>query len=69
MKKKKLIMKLISDLYAAKELLDAAYDEISILEKALDMQREAAKVQTKQELREALTKMPGVPVDEIPLAG
>ena len=43
-KKKKLIMKLISDLYAAKELLDAAYDEISILEKALDMQREAAKL-------------------------
>lgn len=69
MKKKKLIMKLISDLYAAKELLDAAYDEISILEKALDMQREAAKVQTKQELREALTKMPGVPVAGIPLAG
>ena len=69
MKKKKLIMKLISDLYAAKELLDAAYDEISILEKALDMQREAAKVQTKQELREALNKMPGVPVAGIPLAG
>ena len=69
MKKKKLIMKLISDLYAAKELLDAAYDEISILEKALDMQRKAEKAQTKQELREALQKMPGVPVSEIPLAG
>lgn len=69
MKKKKLIMKLISDLYAAKELLDAAYDEISILEKALDMQRKAEKAQTKQELREALPKMPGVPVSEIPLAG
>ena len=69
MKKKKLIMKLISDLYAAKELLDAAYDEISILEKALDMQRKAEKAQTKQELREALQKMPEVPVSEIPLAG
>lgn len=69
MKKKKLIMKLISDLYAAKELLDAAYDEISILEKALDMQRKAEKAQTKQELREALQKIPGVPVSGIPLAG